>query len=108
MRKLQHDVRGPKARRPRGDRGVVDVYGSGGLVVARLSSTGAGGHWQGEGGGGEGYRDCGGYEVVCAEVGELLEVVEGEHGPALSALYREEAARWWGRALERDEPLNRR
>ncbi len=43
-----------------------------------------------------------------AEVGEVLEVVEGEHGPALCALYGEEAARRCGRALERDEPLDRR
>ena len=43
-----------------------------------------------------------------AEVGEVLEVVEGEHGPALCALYGEEAARGCGRALERDEPLDRR
>ena len=45
---------------------------------------------------------------MLAEVGELLEVVECEHGPALCALYREEAARGRGRALERDEPLDRR
>lgn len=38
----------------------------------------------------------------------MLEVVEGEHGPALRALYVEETARGRGGALERDEPLDRR
>jgi hypothetical protein len=45
---------------------------------------------------------------VCAEVGEVLEVVESKHGPALRALYVEKMARGRGRALERDEPLDRR
>lgn len=38
----------------------------------------------------------------------MLEVVEGEHGPALRALYVKKTARGRGRALERDEPLDRR
>ena len=45
---------------------------------------------------------------MCAEVGEVLEVVESKHGPALRALYVEKMARGRGRALERDEPLDRR
>lgn len=72
MRELQYDVRCPKARRPRRDRGVVDVYG--GLAVGFF---GAGAGAGTEAGGGEG--NCGGNEVVLAEVRELLEVVEGEH-----------------------------
>ena len=75
MRELQYDVRRPKARGPCRDRIVVDVYGR---LAAGLSGagagTGAGAREQGEG-----ERHCGGYEVVRAEVGELLEVVEGEH-----------------------------
>ena len=35
-------------------------------------------------------------------------MVEGEHGPALRALYIEKTARMRGHALERDEPLDRR
>jgi len=45
---------------------------------------------------------------VLAEVGEVVERVESEHGPPLCALDGEETSSGWGCALKGNEPLDDR
>ena len=45
---------------------------------------------------------------MLAEVGEMLERIEGEHGPSLCALDGEETSGRWMCALEGDKPLDDR
>jgi hypothetical protein len=78
MRELQDHISHPETRGPEGERAVVGDAG-----------------WEG-----------GWYEVVGAQEGEVLEWEEEEHGPALCAFDRVQAAGWWWCAFEGDHPLD--
>ena len=45
---------------------------------------------------------------MLAEVREVLERIESEHGPSLRALDGEETSGGWGSVLEGDKPLDDR